>query len=101
VQFQWLLSAISLRHSDSVDVRFTLRYDDMKIDKTVALSHPGLLLLSDRTGHPLTDPWCSCLAAQHLKNMVETGEDMDKALVTPSLEQLSECHAQLLAEAAV
>jgi hypothetical protein len=36
----------------------------------------------------LTDPWCSRLAAEHLKHIIETGEDMEKDLITPSLEQL-------------
>jgi hypothetical protein len=50
--------------------------------------HPYLLLLSAKLGRPVTDPWCSELAALHLRYMIETGEDMDKVLVTPSLEEL-------------
>ena len=88
VEFKWLLTAISLRHSDSVDVKFVLRSDDTKIQKTIALRHPDLLELSEKKGRPLTDPWCSRLAAEHLKHIVETGEDMEKDLITPSLEQL-------------
>jgi hypothetical protein len=100
VEFKWLLTAISLRHSDSVDVKFSLRSDDNKIiEKTIALRHPDLLELSENTGHPLTDPWCSRLAAVHLKNAIETGEDMEKDLVTPSLEQLARWDARLYAGA--
>ena len=88
VEFKWLLTAISLRHSDSVDVKFVLRSDDTKVQKTIALRHPDLLDLSEKTGRPLTDPWCSRLAAEHLKRIIETGEDMEKDLITPSLEQL-------------
>src|SRR5436853_3169459 len=88
VQFKWLQTAISLRHSDSVDVKFVLRNGERKIEKTISLRHPDLLELSEKTGHPLTDPWCSRLAALHLKGSIETGEDLEKDLVTPSLEQL-------------
>jgi hypothetical protein len=100
VKFRWLLTAISLRHSDSVDVKFSLRCDDTKIDKTIALRHPDLLELSEKTGRPLTDPWCSRLAAMHLKRIIETGEDMEKSLITPSLEQLEELNTRLFANAA-
>src|SRR6266568_4511750 len=89
VRFKWLQTAISLRHSDSVDVKFVLSSADTRIEKTIALSHPDLLDLSAQTGRPLTDPWCSRLAALHLRHMIETGEDMEKSIVTPSLEQLT------------
>jgi hypothetical protein len=100
VQFKWLQTAISLRHSDSVDVKFILSSDGARIEKTVALQHPDLLELSKTTGRPLTDPWCSRLAARHLKHIIETGEDMEKALVTPPLQQLTQWDAELYAGAA-
>lgn len=100
VQFKWLLTAIAVRHSDSVDVKFVLCSDDSTIEKTIALRHPDLLALSEKTGQALTDPWCSRLAAQHLINIVKTGEDMEKSLVTPTLEQLAQVNAQLFAGAA-
>jgi hypothetical protein len=95
VEFKWLLTAISLRHSDSVDVKFVVRGDDTKIEKTIALRHPDLLELSAKTGQALTDPWCSRLAAEHLKEVIATGEDMEKSLITPSLEQLAECNTRI------
>jgi hypothetical protein len=99
VQFKWLQTAISLRHSDSVDVKFILRSDDTETAKTIALPHPDLLELSEKTGRPLTDPWCSRLAATHLKHMIETGEDMEKSLVTPTLEQLVRSNEELYSAA--
>ena len=95
VQLKWMQTAISTRHSDSVDVKFTLSSDDTKSEKTIALMHPDLLALSEKTGRPLTDPWCSRLAASHLKYIIETGEDMEKSLVTASFEQLSRWNAEL------
>ena len=100
VQFKYLQTAISIRHSDSVDVKFILRVDDTKSEKTIALMHPELLELSEKTGHPLTDPWCSRLAALHLKRLIETGEDMEKPIVTPTLEQLAQYDAELYRKSA-
>ena len=100
VEFKWLQTAIALRHSDSVDVKFVLRHDGSRMEKTIALRHPDLLELSDRTGRPLNDPWCSRLAALHLKHMIETGEDLEKDLVEPSPEQLARWNADLFQAAA-
>jgi hypothetical protein len=100
VQLKWLQTAISTRHSDSVVVKFILRGDDARIEKTISLRHPDLLLLSERTGTLLTDPWCSRLAAAHLRYIIETGEDMEKSLVTPSLDQLSRWNAELRSDIA-
>jgi hypothetical protein len=54
----------------------------------IALSHPVLLALSEKLGHPLTDTWCMKLAALHLKHMLRTGEDMEKTLVTIEPEEM-------------
>ena len=89
VLFKWLQTAISLRHSDTVDVKFTLQSDDTRVQKQIAMPHADLLELSRRTGHALTDAWCSRLAGLHLKRMVESGEDLEKDLVTVHLTELS------------
>jgi hypothetical protein len=93
VLFKWLQTAISLRHSDTVDAKFLLQSDDTRVEKQIAMPHAALVELSRRTGHEMTDAWCSRLAAAHLKRMVESGEDLDKDLVTPRLEELAE-HAE-------
>ena len=95
VRFKWLQTAISLRHSDTVDVKFVLQNDGERIEKTIAMPHKDLLALSRDTGQLMTDPWCARLAALHLKHMVETGEDLEKDLVTLSAEQLKEYSAIL------
>jgi hypothetical protein len=86
--FLWIQNAISIRHADAVDVKFQISDSEGRATKIVALMHPYLLALSGRAGRPVTDPWCSGLAARHLKHMIETGEDMEKELVTPPLEAL-------------
>ena len=88
VQFGWLQTAVSIRHSDSVDVKFFLSTGKEKMEKVVAMTHPDLLALSEREDRPLTDPWCMKLAALHLKRMIETGEDIEKTLVTLNPDQL-------------
>ena len=83
VFFKWLQTAISLRHSDTVDVKFILVDDNGgRTEKTIALPHAALLRVSRELNRPMDDPWCSRLAAMHLLHLVATGEDMEKELVT-------------------
>ncbi len=98
VFFKWMQTAISIRHSDTVDVKFVLRSGDTRQEKTIALPHAELLQLSRAAGHEITDPWCSRLAALHLKHLVETGEDLEKDLVTLTAEQLAARAAELARE---
>jgi len=95
VKFKWLQTAISLRHSDTIDVKFVILDDSTRAEKTIALPHADLLALCQQTGRPMTDAWCSRLAALHVKHLVETGEDMEKDLVTVSPEELAAYDAQL------
>lgn len=83
VEFRWLQTAISIRHADTVDVKFIVWTEgEPKQEKVIALPHADLLELSRRTGHPLTDAWCLRIAARHLQRMIESGEDLEKTLVT-------------------
>ena len=89
VLFKWLQTAISLRHADTVDVKFILTGEEgARQDKTIALPHPALLRLSAETGRKMDDAWCARLAAAHLLHLVETGEDMEKDLITAAPEDL-------------
>jgi len=85
VEFRWLQTAISIRHADTIDVKFVLSTDgEERQERVLALPHSDLLNLSRATNHPLTDAWCMKLAASHLKHMIEAGEDLEKVLVTLS-----------------
>ena len=95
VQFRWLQNAISIRHADAVDVKFFVKSGDEVREVVVALPHPVLRELSRKANRPLTDPWCMKLAALHVKHMLETGEDLDKTLVTLTEEQLERYNRQL------
>ncbi len=89
VLFKWLQTAISLRHSNSVDVKYMLTSGEESLEKTVSMSLPQLVELAKRGSTKVNDPWCSRLAMQHLRYLVESGEDMEKSLVTPSKDQLA------------
>jgi hypothetical protein len=96
VFFKWLQTAISIRHSDTVDVKFMLVDENGgRVDKIIALPHADLLAVSRETSRKMDDPWCSRLAELHLLHLVETGEDMEKSLVTVNLPDLKRYAAQL------
>ncbi|MGD0434967.1 MAG: hypothetical protein ABSB86_00775 [Bryobacteraceae bacterium] len=83
VHFSWLQTGISIRHADTVDVKFGISTEGEAFDeRVVALPHPTLLAVSQKVGHPLTDAWCLKLAALHLRHMLTSGEDFEKTLVT-------------------
>jgi hypothetical protein len=83
VFFKWLQTAISTRHADTVDVKFVLVDDSgERTEKTIALPHADLVRVSSETGRSTDDPWCSRIAALHLRYLIETGEDMEKDIVT-------------------
>jgi hypothetical protein len=96
VYFKWLQTAISLRHADTVDVKFVLEDDSgTQSQKTIALPHADLLAVSKKLGRKMDDPWCSRLAAKHLVHLIQTGEDMEKELVTVSPAELNQYAAEL------
>lgn len=91
VTFRWLQNAITIRHSDSVDVKFELEADDgTQMEKVIALMHPDLIEVSRKLGRQITDPWCIRLAGSKLRRIIETWEDAEKTIVTPSLEELEQ-----------
>jgi hypothetical protein len=88
-ELRWLQNAITIRHSDSVDVKWELTASDgTAMEKVIALMHPDLLAVSKKTGRQLSDAWCIRLAGHHLSYIVETWEDAEKTIVTPTRDQL-------------
>jgi hypothetical protein len=73
VDFLWQQNAISIRNGDAVDVKFALSSGAERREIVVTLPHPALLEASREAGRPVTDAWCSRLAAQHLKRSIERG----------------------------
>lgn len=82
VEFLWSQNGISIRHADTVDVKFEISSGDLLEEKIIALPHPALQRVSAMMDHPLTDPWCHRIAAMHLTKMIETADDIEKTLVT-------------------
>ena len=100
IEFRWQQNGISIRHSDTVDVKFFLSDGANTEEKVIALPHPLLLAYAAKSGHPLTDALCMKLAALHLVKMIESGEDMEKTLVTVNGDELEQAAAQLIPQAA-
>ena len=99
VLLKWLQTAISIRHADTVDVKFILTGEDgVKTQKTIALPHADLLALSKELGRKVDDPWCGRLAGMHLLYLVSSGEDMEKDLVTVPLADLKRSATEIASE---
>ncbi len=82
VEFRWAQNGISIRHADTVDVKFEITSGDLHEEKIIALPHKLLVQAAHDTGQAVTDPWVNRIAAAHLKKMIETGDDVEKTLVT-------------------
>jgi len=94
VEFRWLQTGTSIRHADTVDVKFAAGVDgEPKYEKIIALRHPDLLRLCRDEGRFLTDAWCLKLGALQLKHMIETAEDMDKTVITVGLDEMRQLNA--------
>ena len=99
VQFRWLQTGISIRHADTVDVKFFLKCDDgTEEEKVVALPHALLLDVCKERGRQLTDPWCMKLAALHIRHMIETAEDIEKTVVTLTAAEIANYDRELQGE---
>jgi hypothetical protein len=90
VLFRYLQTAISIRHSDSVDVCFILTSGDEKIIRTVVMQHADLRAYCQAKGRKMEDAWCSRLAYCKLKAMVENAEDLDKEYLLVSPAEIAE-----------
>ena len=89
VLFKWLQTAISLRHSDTIDVKFVLAGEDgSSSEKAIAIPDADLRRVSAETGRSIVDAWCARLAQMHLLHLIHTGEDMEKDLVTVAFADL-------------
>jgi hypothetical protein len=94
--FEWLQTAISLRHADTVDVKFTLVDESgAQTAKTIALPLADLPRVAAAVARRMDDAWCARLAALHLRRLVESGEDMEKELVTVSPAELARYAAEV------
>ena len=85
-RFHTLVTGISPRHSDTVDVKFLV--DGSPI--VLALPHAAFAEHLRRTRLPLTDQEAIRIAGISLKRMLERGERVDTPLLTLSIQQTLE-----------
>ena len=96
VQFRWLQTGISIRHANTVDVKFFVTPQGGETEeKIISLPHQELLKLALERQRTITDPDCMRIAASHLRKMIETSEDMEKTIVTVTPEELARYDQQL------
>ena len=81
--FYTLTTAISTRHSDTVDVKFLVNGTGV----VIALPHAALAEFRQRSGRALTDPQVIRLAGLFLKKLLEQSEWSEEPLVTISPEE--------------
>ena len=69
--FQAIMTAISTRHADAVDVKFLANGRSVWI----ALPHATWVEYNKRTGKVITDPLAAQIAGHFLKTAIESGEE--------------------------
>jgi len=84
ILFKYLQTGISIRHADSVDVCFLASSGEETLKRVIVLNHPDLVAYAKKRGTPITDTWCSRLAAFKLKHAIINGEDMEKDYIVVS-----------------
>lgn len=83
-QFVYLQTAISLRHSDTVDVKF--RVDGAGV--VVALPHTAWVEYHHRTGLALKDECAAEVAASLLREALERGDQIELLDLNPTTAQV-------------
>jgi hypothetical protein len=93
VWFKYLQTAISIRHSDSVDVCFVLECageTPERVEKTVVIQNADIRAYAKRTGRPVNDAWCSRLAMCKIRRAIETAEDIEKYYLPLPAQEIAE-----------
>jgi len=94
-QFKYLQTAISIRHSDSVDVRYVLDDGSEQIEKTVVIQNADIRAYGKRTGRPIGDAWCSRIAMCKLRYVIETAEDLEKDYLPVTAREIEEYDSKI------
>jgi hypothetical protein len=94
-RFHTLATGISLRHSDTVDVKFLLNGAPI----VLALPHAAFAEYRRTAGRALTDGDAVRIAGLALKHLLERGERLDMPLLTLSREQTLEFAEQVTGSA--
>jgi hypothetical protein len=94
-QFKYLQTGISIRHSDSVDVRFVLDNGEEQMQKTVVIPNADLRAYGKRAGRTVSDAWCSRLAMCKLNHVIATAEDLEKEYLQVTPAEIEEYDAKI------
>jgi hypothetical protein len=96
VQFKYLQTGISIRHSDSVDVCFLLNDEESPPrKKIVVIQNADIRAYAARTGRPVSDPWCSRIAICKLRYVIETAEDLEKDYLPVTAREIEEFDSKI------
>jgi hypothetical protein len=95
-QFKYLQTGISIRHSDSVDVRYVLGNGDEQIQKIVVIPNADIRAYGKRKNRPVSDAWCSRIAMCKLRNTIETAEDLEKDYLLVTAPEIEEYDAKII-----
>ena len=88
--FKYLQTGISIRHSNSVDVRFVLDSGSAQIQKTIVIQNADIRGYATRTGRKVSDAWCSRIAMCKLRYVIETAEDLEKDYLPVTAREIEE-----------
>jgi hypothetical protein len=94
-QFKYLQTAISIRHSDSVDVRYVLDNGEEQVQKTVVIPNADIRTYAARTKRPVSDAWCSRIAMCKLRYAIETAEDLEKDYLLVTAREIEEFDSKI------
>jgi hypothetical protein len=90
-RFDTLTTAISTRHSDTVDVKFLVNGKGV----VIALAHAGFARFRESTGRALTDSEAVQMAGLFLKGLLERGERVEDPILPVSTEETLELARQV------
>ena len=96
VMFQAVITAISTRHADAVDIKFTIGGRPA----WVALPHPAWVEYNRQTGKVITDPLAVQIAGHYLKQAIASGMDSGREMYTLTVNETLQHLKDVLAEQA-
>ncbi len=93
--FKYLQTGISIRHSNSVDVRYVLDNGATRMQKTVVIHNADVRAYAARTGRPVSDARCSRIAMCKLRYVIETAEDLEKDYLPVTAREIEEYDSKI------
>jgi hypothetical protein len=94
-RFKYLQTGISIRHSDSVDVRYILENGGESTQKTIVMQNSDIRAYAARTGRPVSDAWCSRIAMCKLRYVIESAEDLEKDYLPVTAQEIEEFDSRI------